>query len=103
MKAIIGAVWLIGAIAAVSMGENSAWAQAASKPATTASKPVNAAPRRSGAVSSWPPDTKNYQRRVLPEDRAFNKGLKPLKTLPGIFILPNIFVVDPNSVNTNGY
>ena len=101
--------WLIVSVAALFIGENSAWAQTTSKPATTTSKPVTAAPSRSGAVSSFPPDTKNYQRRVLPADRAFNKGLKQLKRPGSAFVtsgaatLPGILVVDPNSVNFNGY
>ncbi len=106
MRAIIGAAWVIGAMAALFMGENSARAQAPAKPVTAASKPV-----KPGAVSSSPPDTKNYQRPALPEDRKFNKGLKRLNSkttasafaLSGTDALPGIFVVDPNSVNTNGY
>src|SRR5438128_1160078 len=59
-----------------------------------------------GAVSSWPPDSKNYRRRVIREDRTYSKihaRQGSVRALSGTATSPGIFVIDPNSVNNNGY
>ena len=66
---------------------------------------ASADPQGSSAVSSWPPDSTNYNRPLVAGERVTGS-----KTLSGAALsgsgsttTPGIFVIDPNSVNFNGY